>query len=163
MGINFLIRSPRGNQHSLTLFYSLLNWARIRRHPLSLRRRLQPGDLQLAARLLAAIGTVVIIFLGVSSPAQEAKKPAEKPLFRVGVETVFVKVSVTDPLNRYVTGLEKDHFKVFEDKVEQQIVHFTQESAPISVGIIFDVSGSMKDNNNIGSAKNAIARFLQQG
>ncbi len=43
----------------------------------------------------------------------------EKPLFRVGVETVFVKVSVTDPLNRYVTGLEQEHFKVFEDKVEQ--------------------------------------------
>ncbi len=96
--------------------------------------------------------------------AQEsAKKPAEKPIFRVGVETKFVKVAVTDPLNRFVTGLEKEHFKVYEDKVEQQVVHFTQESAPISVGIIFDVSGSMKDNNNIGSAKNAIKRFLQSG
>jgi Ca-activated chloride channel family protein len=94
---------------------------------------------------------------------QSSQKPAERPTFRVGVETVFVKVSVTDPLNRYVTGLEKEHFKVFEDKVEQQVVHFTQESAPISVGIIFDVSGSMKDNNNIGSAKNAIIRFLQSG
>jgi Ca-activated chloride channel family protein len=94
---------------------------------------------------------------------QSAKKPAERPTFRVEVETVFVKVSVTDPLNRYVTGLEREHFKVFEDKVEQKIVHFTQETAPISVGIIFDVSGSMKDNNNIGSAKNAILRFLQSG
>jgi Ca-activated chloride channel family protein len=74
-----------------------------------------------------------------------------------------VKVSVTDPLNRYVTGLEKEHFKVFEDKVEQTIVHFNQESAPISVGLIFDVSGSMKDNNNIKKAKSAISRFLEGG
>jgi len=91
------------------------------------------------------------------------KKAQERPVFRVGVETVFVKVSVTDPLNRYVTGLEKEHFTVFEEKVEQTIIHFTQQSAPISAGIIFDVSGSMKENNNINSAKNAIIRFLHQG
>jgi Ca-activated chloride channel homolog len=86
-----------------------------------------------------------------------------QPVFKVGVETVFVKVSVTDPLNRYVTGLEKVHFKVYEDKVEQTLSHFSQETAPISVGLIFDVSGSMKDNNNIRKAKNAITRFLQVG
>lgn len=91
----------------------------------------------------------------------QAANQQEKPLFRIDVETVFVKVSVTDPLNRYVTGLEKEHFRVFEDKVEQSISHFTQQSAPISVGIIFDVSASMKDNNNINSAKSALIRFLQ--
>jgi len=109
------------------------------------------------------IALAAALQLGLGLPGQDAKKAQEKPLFRVGVETVFVKVSVTDPLNRYVTGLEKAHFRVFEDKVEQDIIHFTQQSAPISVGIIFDVSGSMKDNNNIGSAKNAIIRFLQSG
>jgi Ca-activated chloride channel homolog len=85
------------------------------------------------------------------------------PIFKVGVETVFIKISVTDPLNRYVTGLEKEHFKVFEDKVEQSISHFHQQAAPISVGLIFDVSASMKDNNNIKKAKNAITRFLDSG
>jgi Ca-activated chloride channel homolog len=84
-----------------------------------------------------------------------------KPLFRVGVDTVFVKVSVTDPLNRYVVGLEKGNFKVFEEKVEQNVSHFVQQAASISVGILFDVSGSMKANNNINSAKNAIVRFLR--
>jgi Ca-activated chloride channel family protein len=93
----------------------------------------------------------------------QTQKKSTPPLFKVGVETVFIKVSVTDPLNRYVTGLEKEHFKVFEDKVEQIISHFHQQSAPISVGLIFDVSASMKDNNNIRKAKNAIARFLQSG
>ena len=99
---------------------------------------------------------------GISLHGQSPQKPAP-PIFRVGVETVFVKVSVTDPLNRYVTGLEKEHFKIYEDKVEQSINHFTQESAPVSVGIIFDVSGSMKTNNNIQKAKNAIVRFLESG
>ncbi len=120
-------------------------------------------DLNSKAALQAAIALLAVFLATPVVSAQETKKPPEKPLFRVGVETVFVKVSVTDPLNRYVTGLEKEHFKVFEDKVEQQVSHFTQESAPISVGIIFDVSGSMKDRNNIQSAKNAITRFLQAG
>ena len=91
------------------------------------------------------------------------QKRTPTPLFKIGVETVFVKVSVTDPLNRYVTGLEKEHFKVFEDKVEQTLTHFGQQSAPISVGLIFDVSASMKDNNNIKKARSAAMRFLQSG
>ncbi len=105
----------------------------------------------------------LLLLLPAGLAQQAAKKPSEKPTFKVGVETKFVKVVVTDPLNRIVTGLEKEQFKVYEDKVEQQIIHFAQETAPISVGIIFDVSGSMKDNNNINSAKNAIMRFLQSG
>jgi Ca-activated chloride channel family protein len=93
----------------------------------------------------------------------QAQKQATPPLFKVGVENVFLKVSVIDPLNRFVTGLEKEHFKVYEDNVEQTISYFNQEAAPISVGIIFDVSGSMKDNNNIRKAKSAITRFLESG
>ena len=91
----------------------------------------------------------------------DSSDATKKPLFKVGVDTVFVKVSVTDPLNRFVVGLEKDNFRVYEEKVEQHITHFVQQAAPISVGILFDVSGSMKSNNNINAAKNAIVRFLQ--
>ncbi len=76
---------------------------------------------------------------------------------------VFVNVSVSDSLNRYVTGLDQDHFQVFENKVEQEIVHFNQHYAPVSVGIIFDISGSMKENANIKKAKNAITQFLEYG
>ncbi|MFH1573752.1 MAG: VWA domain-containing protein [Acidobacteriota bacterium] len=101
-----------------------------------------------------------LIALPLLLQAQSGQRQA-LPTFRVGVETVFVKVSVTDPLNRYVTGLEKEHFRVYEDKVEQSIVHFTHESAPISVGLLFDVSASMKDN--IHTARNSIVRFLQAG
>jgi Ca-activated chloride channel homolog len=109
---------------------------------------------------LALIAALMISGFGLKAQTQ---KPSTPPLFRVGVETVFVKVSVTDPLNRYVTGLEKEHFQVYEDRVEQSISHFHQQAAPISVGLIFDVSASMKDNNNIKKAKSAITRFLQSG
>jgi len=105
-----------------------------------------------------------ILFISHSHNLQSQQTGSKsKPIFRVSVETVFLKASVTDPLNRYVTGLEKEHFRVYEDNVEQTITHFLQESAPISAGIIFDVSGSMKDNNNINAAKSAIKRFLVEG
>jgi len=93
----------------------------------------------------------------------QSRRSADLPLFRANVESVFVRVSVIDPLNRFVTGLEIEHFEVFEDKVQQSISYFNRELTPISVGIIFDVSTSMKDNNNIRKAKNAISRFLQSG
>jgi Ca-activated chloride channel family protein len=105
---------------------------------------------------------IAVLLTPIVLTAQLKKQPTP-PIFKVDVETVFVKVSVTDPLNRYVTGLEKEHFKAYEDNVEQAITHFSQQSAPISAGIIFDVSASMKDNNNIRKAKNAISRFLESG
>jgi len=111
--------------------------------------------------LIIAVSIGSVVSFSGQTRAESQKSPT--PVFRVGVETVFVKVSVSDPIGRYVTGLEKEHFKVYEDKVEQEIDYFIQQAAPISVGIIFDVSASMKDNNNIRKAKAAIARFLQQG
>jgi Ca-activated chloride channel family protein len=109
-----------------------------------------------AAILTLALGLVLAL------NAQNGK-PASTPVFRSTVDVVFAKVSVTDNSNRYVTGLEREHFKIFEDKVEQSICYFGTEHAPVSVGIIFDVSGSMNDNSNIGQAKKAVDRFLQSG
>jgi Ca-activated chloride channel family protein len=91
--------------------------------------------------------------------SQDKKTPS--PLFKVQVDTVYVKVSVADPLNRYVTGLEKENFKVYEDNVEQQVTYFSQQSAPISVGVIFDISGSMGYGSNIRIGKNWLVHFLQ--
>ena len=87
--------------------------------------------------------------------------PQKGPVFRTGVDLVVIRAAVTDPLNRYVVGLEKQHFKVFDNKVEQTITHFSNDNAPLSVGIIFDVSGSMAEN--LGAAKNSVVRFLEQG
>src|SRR5579872_1455805 len=62
---------------------------------------------------------------------------------RVDTTLVLIPVTVTDPLNRFVTGLEKENFKVFEEKKEQEILSFTSEDAPLSIGLVFDCSGSM--------------------
>jgi VWFA-related protein len=62
---------------------------------------------------------------------------------RIDTTLVQINVTVTDPLNRFVTGLEKEHFKLFEDKIEQKILDFSSEDAPLSIGLVFDTSGSM--------------------
>ncbi|MDR1727098.1 MAG: VWA domain-containing protein [Acidobacteriota bacterium] len=118
-----------------------------RRHFILTVARLAGGALALAPRRAAC--------------ADDGDAPARPPVFRVSVENVYIPVAVSDSLGRYVTGLKKEHFRVFEDKVEQDVTYFGRQEAPISVGIILDVSASMKDNNNIGKAKNAITRFLQ--
>ncbi len=83
------------------------------------------------------------------------------PIFKTRTDIVLVRATVTDPLNRFVVGLEQEHFRLFEDKVEQTITHFSDDKSPISVGIILDVSGSMGDN--LLSARNSINRFLEGG
>lgn len=67
------------------------------------------------------------------------------PLIKSDVKLVLVPVSVTDPMQRVVTGLNQDNFEVFDGKNAQTIQHFSSEDAPVSVGIIVDSSGSMQD------------------
>jgi Ca-activated chloride channel homolog len=117
--------------------------------------------MNISIRMSAGIMAVALSLVLTLNAQNE--KPTPYPVFRTNVDTVFAKVSVTDYSNRYVTGLEQEHFKIYEDKVEQTISYFGTEHAPVSVGIIFDVSGSMNDNGNIAKAKKAIDRFLQSG
>jgi len=78
---------------------------------------------------------------------------------RVNRTLVLINVTVTDPLNRFVTGLEKEHFRLFEDKVEQQITDFSAEDAPISIGLVFDTSGSM--GPKLQKSRQAAAEFFK--
>ena len=78
---------------------------------------------------------------------------------RIDTTVVQIPVTVTDPLNRFVTGLEKDNFRLFEDKVEQKIQYFASEDAPISVGLIFDTSGSM--GSKLEKSRQAVAQFFR--
>jgi Ca-activated chloride channel family protein len=106
--------------------------------------------------------TALILLFCLTTPRRAAPDDAgARPTFRVGVETVFINVSVTDSFNRYIGGLEKQSFRIFEDTVEQTITHFVEESAPVSVGILFDTSVSMK--RNIRSARRSVLRLLQSG
>jgi len=75
------------------------------------------------------------------------------------VDLALVNVTVTDPYNRLVTGLDNDNFRVFEDNVEQELVTFSSEDVPISIGVIFDFSGSMA--NKVAKAREAAIQFFK--
>jgi Ca-activated chloride channel homolog len=78
---------------------------------------------------------------------------------RSKVDLVLVPVTVTDPLNRLVTGLDKENFAVYEGKDLQDVRHFSAEDAPISLGVIFDMSGSM--SSKIERAREAVIEFFK--
>jgi len=77
----------------------------------------------------------------------------------MNVEMALVNVTVTDPYSRLVTGLDKENFKVYENGVEQEISSFSSEDVPISIGLIFDMSGSMADK--VDKARQAVIHFLR--
>ena len=87
------------------------------------------------------------------------RSPINTTPIQMNVDRVIVPVSVTDPFDRIVTGLSKNNFEVFDDKVKQNILSFTTEDAPISVGMVFDTSGSMSDK--IQKSKEAALEFFK--
>jgi Ca-activated chloride channel family protein len=80
---------------------------------------------------------------------------------KVDVDLVLATVTVTNRDGKFVTGLEKENFKITEDKVPQEITYFSSEDVPLSVGIILDVSGSMKDK--LKTAVEAAVTFMKGG
>jgi len=105
---------------------------------------------------------------GTGSP-KGAEKPAESgpgalkihpgSFIRMNVDLVLVPVTVTDPMNRLVTGLEKEDFQVYENNKDQKIRTFAAEDAPVSIGIIFDLSGSM--TSKLIRARESILQFIK--
>jgi Ca-activated chloride channel family protein len=77
----------------------------------------------------------------------------------VNVDLALVNVTVTDSYDRLVAGLHSDNFHVFEDNIEQEVVTFSSEDVPISIGLIFDVSGSMA--KKIGKTCQAAIEFFK--
>jgi Ca-activated chloride channel family protein len=81
-----------------------------------------------------------------------------RPL-KVAVDLVLVPVTITDPMNRLVTGLEKENFQLFEGSAKEDIKSFSSEDAPVSLGVIFDSSGSM--SSKMDRAKDAVIEFFK--
>src|SRR5207253_6724901 len=67
--------------------------------------------------------------------------------------------TVADSFGRVVTGLRQENFTIYDDKVQQQIAHFTEADAPVSIGIIFDISNSM--GGIIQGSMVALRRFIE--
>src|ERR1700692_2553896 len=97
----------------------------------------------------------------ISEKDKEANAILEHRQGRIRIDTTLVQVNVTvtDPLNRFVTGLEKEHFKLFEDKIEQTILQFSSEDAPLSIGLVFDTSGSM--GSKLQKSRQAAVQFFK--
>lgn len=79
--------------------------------------------------------------------------------FRSGIELINVTATVTDRRGRFVPGLEKEDFLVYEDDALQAISHFSNQRVPVSLGIVLDTSGSM-EGEKMDAARNALDRFL---
>ena len=87
---------------------------------------------------------------------QPARQRAE-PAIRVNVNLVLVPVTVTDRAGRVINGLGRENFQVFDEAVPQQIVSFGNEDVPTSVGVVFDISGSM--THKMSKARLALRAF----
>ncbi len=133
----------------------------------AMRSRRVPGTVLFAAASLLSAGLLAVVMFGEdpaeitprARPAAEAAVSAPRANIRIDTNVVLIPVTVTDPLNRFVTGLEQDSFKVFEDKLEQKIVSFGSEDAPLSIGIVFDTSGSM--GPKLDKSRLAVTEFFK--
>jgi Ca-activated chloride channel homolog len=94
-----------------------------------------------------------------AQPLSDTKSDTKMEPLKVDVNLVLVPVTVTDDMNRVVLGLDKENFQVYEDKQLQSVQHFSSTDVPISIGIIFDTSGSM--NSKIDRAREAVVEFLK--
>ena len=94
-----------------------------------------------------------------SRGADRLAPPAPGANIRVDSNLVLIPVTVTDPLNRFVTGLDKENFRIFEDKQEQRVSQFSSEDAPLSIGVIFDCSGSM--GHKLEKSRLAVSQFFK--
>jgi Ca-activated chloride channel homolog len=135
-------------------------------------RAVQPARNWGLAMACAWIG-IFLILLGASQcRAQEEPQPGPatpppgdsfklkkgQPI-RTETQITLVGATVTDPLGRLVTGLQQENFRVFEDGAEQEIVRFSSEDVPVSIGVIFDMSGSMADK--IDKSREAAVQFFR--
>ncbi len=104
---------------------------------------------------------LIILCCAVSLQAQPAKRresSPDDPVLRQKVQVVTLTASVVDRQNHPITGLRREDFELYEDKVKQKIEYFTNVDIPVSIGIVFDASASMQAK--LGKAKEALKAFV---
>ena len=110
---------------------------------------------KLLAGLTAIFGLAVITVFGHRPEAALSRR------LSVDVDVVLVNATVTDSQGHYVAKLESERFRLWEDRIGQKIEYFASEDIPQTVGILFDVSASMR--NKIPVAQEAAMKFLKMG
>src|ERR1051325_7813882 len=105
---------------------------------------------------------------GTPPAASPSPSPAPKKLgtelddrsLITNTDLITLTVTVTDTYGRCVSGLSKGAFAVFDNKQQQEITFFSDDDSPVSVGVIFDVSGSMS-GDKVKRARDALSKFIQ--
>lgn len=116
----------------------------------------------LAAGVLLSAPLVFRAQVSIPSRERSASKAPDaipRPDLRVDRTEVLVPVAVNDTLNRPVSGLDKENFRVFDDNVEQVVTSFSMEDEPVAVGLVFDTSGSMSGSER--EERNAANEFFK--
>jgi VWFA-related protein len=113
------------------------------------------------ASLRPALATVLAALTAVSLAAQDQTASGDGARFKSGVELVNVTATVSDEDGRFVSGLTRDDFLVYDNGTPQTIAQFSNERVPVSLGILLDVSGSMTADK-MASARAAIARLIDE-
>ena len=103
--------------------------------------------------LLAAAAPALLAVASLAAQEQDGF------VFRSGVELINVNATVSDSSGRFVSGLRKEDFSVYEDGVRQEVSHFSNERVPVSLGIILDTSGSMT-SEKMSAARSAIEHLI---
>ena len=103
--------------------------------------------------LVAALSAVAVAAVSVTAQSTDGFR------FRSGVELVNVTATVTDDTGRFVSGLRKEDFTVYDDGDRQEVTYFSNDRVPVSLGILLDTSGSMT-SDKIATAKAAIDKFI---
>jgi len=180
-----MARLPKGRRssHPMALARSgcpVLPWdptqARVRKNPFTTNLRIwfSVFVFGLASLCVSSFGQTDVNDVHIQP--REVEKPVEPPKaadivastagmsahvrpLKVDVDLVLVPVTITDPMNRLVTGLDKENFQLYEGNSSQQIRTFSSEDAPVSLGVIFDSSGSM--SSKMDRAKDAVIEFFK--
>jgi len=118
--------------------------------------------------MLSFAPLALLIFCAFWANAQVSIQPRQTALaakrtvpatIRADTSLVLIPVSVTDRLNRPVTGLDLRNFRVFDSNVEQRVLTLAFEDAPLAVGVVFDTSTSME--GKMAKSRAAVAQFLR--
>lgn len=110
--------------------------------------------------LLSAVTLPPIVAQQTPNPAGQAT-PQERPSY----DSMVLTVIVIDKKGNYVGGLDKSAFTIYDNKLPQEINFFSAQDEPLSVGVIFDLSSSVKNTNRelLATAAEAFSRFVKSG
>lgn len=133
-----------------------------------LQRNIQMGTEQTGGRMLRGVFFSFILYVplfillsaSVVFAQQSSSSSSDDARITLSTEIVSLTVSVTDRMGRAVAGLAKDDFVVFDEGIRQEISHFSDTDVPASIGIVFDLSGSM-NAIRIAKAREALAFLIQ--